>query len=94
MMEQGAIALATDQEDLQDQDDIEDDEVKPTDSMIVVAITEDDFSHLEVQLYTEDGSLFVHHDINLPDFPLCLAWMDIPPFLIDGSQVDALCKAL
>ena len=53
-----------------------------------MALTEDEDSHLEVQLYSEDGNLYVHHDIYLPDFPLCLAWMDCPPFLVDGSQVN------
>lgn len=55
-------------------------QVKPTDYMLVAALTEDDFSHLEVHLFTEDGTLFVHHDINLPELPLCLAWLDCPPF--------------
>ena len=28
---------------------------------------------------TKDGeqNMFVHHDVPLPDFPLCTAWMDI-----------------
>lgn len=39
-----------------------------------VAMTEDEFSHLEVQLLSDDGNLYVHHDITLPDFPLSLAW--------------------
>jgi periodic tryptophan protein 1 len=71
-------------------DDDEDDEIKPNDSLLVVAMTEDEYSHLEVQLYnSEEGNLFVHHDITLPEFPLCLAWMDCPPYLNekDGSQL-------
>ena len=84
MIEQGDAALAMDE--VEDDEDMEDDEVKATDSMLVVAVTEDDFSHLEVQLFTEDGSLFVHHDINLPELPLCMAWLDCPPFLVDGAQ--------
>jgi periodic tryptophan protein 1 len=52
-----------------------------------VATTEDEFSSLEVQILTEDGSMFVHHDIALPDFPLCLAWLDCPPFLSQGTQL-------
>ena len=66
-------------------EDAEDDEIRPTDSLLVVAITEDEFSHLEVQLFTDDGNLYCHHDITLPDFPLCLAWMDCPPFQGDGG---------
>ncbi len=84
-LEQGGSALAIEKElDEADEDD-EDDEIRPTDSLICVAMTEDEFSHLEVQLFSEDGNLYVHHDITLPDFPLCLAWMDCPPFLGSGG---------
>jgi periodic tryptophan protein 1 len=85
MIEQGDIALAQDEES--DEEDAEDDEIKTTDALLVVAMTEDDYSHLEVHLLSEDGQLFVHHDISLPDFPLCLAWMDCPPFQADGGQI-------
>lgn len=87
-MEQGDIAYANDAEDeVWDDEDIEDNEIKATDALLVVAVTEDEFSHLEVQLFSEDGNLFVHHDITLPDFPLSLAWMDCPPYATaDGSQ--------
>ena len=27
----------------------------------------------------EEGNLYVHHDVLLPEFPLSLAWMDCPP---------------
>lgn len=37
-------------------------------------------------MLTEDLNLYVHHDIALPEFPLCLAWMDCPPFQQDGGQ--------
>jgi periodic tryptophan protein 1 len=71
-----------------DEEDAEDNEVRPTDSLLAVAITEDEYSHLEIQLLSDDGNLYVHHDIALPDFPLCLAWTDCPPFLAsDNSQV-------
>jgi periodic tryptophan protein 1 len=71
-----------------DEEDAEDNEVRPTDALLAVAITEDEYSHLEIQLLSDDGNLYVHHDIALPDFPLCLAWTDCPPFLAqDNSQV-------
>lgn len=71
-----------------DEEDAEDNEVRPTDALLAVAITEDEYSHLEIQLLSDDGNLYVHHDIALPDFPLCLAWTDCPPFLAaDHSQV-------
>lgn len=84
VLEQGVIALAMPADE--DDEDAEDDEIRHTDSVLVVAMTEDDFSHLEVQLLSEDGHMFVHHDITLPEFPLCLAWMDCPPFEADGGQ--------
>ena len=41
----------------------------------------------QIQVLTEDGTLFVHHDVTLPDMPLCLAWLDCPPFLVKGEQM-------
>lgn len=84
MLEQGDVALAVEEEE--DEDD-EDNEVRATDSVLVVAMTEDEHSHLEVQLLADDGNMFVHHDVALPDFPLCLAWMDCPPFRAEGGQL-------
>lgn len=86
MLELGDAALAVDPNEEEDED-AEDDEIRPTDSIIVVAITEDEYSHLEVQLLADDGTMFIHHDISLPEFPLCLAWMDCPPFQADGGQL-------
>ena len=86
-MELGAAALAIENDS--DDEDAEDDEVRQTDALLILAMTEDDFSHLEVQIYSEDGNLYVHHDISLPDFPICLAWLDCPPYTdLDGSQLQ------
>ena len=65
----------------EEKEDADDDEIRVTDSVVVLAVTEDEQSHLEVQVFTEDGHLYTHHDILLPDFPLALAWMDIPPYV-------------
>ncbi|KAI9469775.1 MAG: WD40-repeat-containing domain protein [Benjaminiella poitrasii] len=52
-------------------------EVLPTDNMLLAAKTEDDISQLEVYIYEENqDNLYVHHDIMLPSFPLCLEWLD------------------
>jgi periodic tryptophan protein 1 len=65
--------------------DAEDDErseleVLPTDNLLVAAKTEDDVSQLEVYVYDESqDNLYVHHDLMLPNFPLCLEWLDFPP---------------
>ncbi|CAE6439026.1 unnamed protein product [Rhizoctonia solani] len=55
-------------------------QVLPADNMIVTAKTEDEVSHLDVYIYNDDEeNLYVHHDILLPSFPLCLEWLDFPP---------------
>ncbi|KAI7902100.1 WD40-repeat-containing domain protein [Cokeromyces recurvatus] len=52
-------------------------EILPTDNMLLAAKTEDDISQLEVYVYEEnEDNLYVHHDIMLPAFPLCLEWLD------------------
>lgn len=45
-----------------------------------MAKTEDEISQLEVYVYDESQeNLYVHHDLMLPNFPLCLEWLDFPP---------------
>jgi len=52
-------------------------QILPTDNLIIAARTEDDVSQLEIYVYGEqEDSLYVHHDILLPSFPLCLEWLD------------------
>ncbi|EKU22158.1 hypothetical protein NGA_0225500 [Nannochloropsis gaditana CCMP526] len=69
-----------DEED-DDSEDMEDHMIKSTDAVVLVANTEDEeHSALEVHVYEEDtGSLYIHHDISLPAFPLCVAWGHCPP---------------
>jgi len=60
--------------------DAEDVRLRSSDSIVVVAKTEEEFAALEVHVYEQDtGNLFVHHDIPLPAFPLCLSHGDISP---------------
>lgn len=68
-----------------DGDDSEEDEdmiIKAEDAVIVCARNEDDVSHLEVWIYEDtadgDSNMYVHHDIIIPAFPLCTAWLDCP----------------
>lgn len=72
---------------LKDQDDddseeVEDMTIRPMDSVIVCARTEDDVSHLEVWIYEDldegDSNMYVHHDVIISAFPLCTAWLDCP----------------
>lgn len=76
-------------DDDDDESDAEDHEIRPTDAVVLVATTEDEeYSSIEVHVYEEEtGGLYVHHDIALPAFPLCLAWGDCPPSLdAEGGQ--------
>jgi periodic tryptophan protein 1 len=64
-------------DDVDEQEELEEMQVAPTDHMLLAAKTEDDISHLEVYVYEgEEDNLYVHHDILLPSFPLCLEWLD------------------
>jgi periodic tryptophan protein 1 len=68
----GMDNLQVDDED----DDSEAENVRLTDddAIVLVAKAEDDFASLEVHVYDQNtGNLYVHHDIPLPAFPLCLA---------------------
>lgn len=72
----GPMYFAEDEDD--ENSDVEDTNLSPDDALIVVAKTEEDFASLQIHCYEEKtGNLFVHHDIPLPSFPLCLAHGDI-----------------
>ncbi|KAG6841155.1 hypothetical protein C0991_001283 [Blastosporella zonata] len=63
-----------------EEDEREELEVLPTDNLIVIAKTEDEISQLEVYVYDESQeNLYAHHDLMLPNFPLCLEWLDFTP---------------
>mmetsp|Transcript_48578 Transcript_48578/g.115634 ORF Transcript_48578/g.115634 Transcript_48578/m.115634 type:complete len:553 (+) Transcript_48578:54-1712(+) len=61
-------------------DDSENDEenmIRPSDSIILACHSEEDGHMLDVYVYDdEEGSLFVHHDLMLNAFPLCVAYTD------------------
>lgn len=57
----------------------EDYTIRKTDSIIVAATAQNDHSNLEVYIYEHNNSnLYVHHEIILQSYPLCLEW--IPQF--------------
>lgn len=57
-------------------DEKEDYTIRKTDSLIVAATAENDHSTLEVYLYDHKSSdLYVHHEILLGSYPLCLEWL-------------------
>ncbi|KAJ7593361.1 WD40-repeat-containing domain protein [Mycena floridula] len=80
------ITLKEDEED----DERQDLQILPTDNLIVIAKTEDEISQLEIYVYEESqDNLYVHHDLMLPNFPLCLEWLDFPPSSSSSSTDPA-----
>ncbi|KAI9494356.1 WD40-repeat-containing domain protein [Zychaea mexicana] len=62
------------QEEAEEREELQ---VLATDNLLLAAKTEDDVSQLEVYVYERsEENLYVHHDIMLPSFPLCLEWLD------------------
>lgn len=60
-----------------DEDEDEELKIEATDNLLLACKTEDDVSYLEVYVYEEsEDNIYVHHDILLPSFPLCLEWLD------------------
>ncbi|XP_026323363.1 periodic tryptophan protein 1 homolog [Hyposmocoma kahamanoa] len=60
--------------------DEEDDIIKPNDNLLLVGHVESDASILEVYVFNEEeGSFYVHHDLILPWFPLCIEWLSHDP---------------
>ena len=52
--------------------------IRNSDSLIVTATADDDHSNLEVYVYDhKNGDLYVHHEIILSSYPLCLEWLHI-----------------
>jgi len=57
-------------------EDKDDYNIRKTDSLIVTATANDDHSNLEVYIYDhKNGDLYVHHEIILGSYPLCLEWL-------------------
>ena len=66
-------------EDDEDEDDNEDVELRASDAIFLCAKTEEDLSCVEMHVYDDEaGSLYVHHDVTLPAFPLALEWLRLP----------------
>ncbi|KAJ4769193.1 Transducin/WD40 repeat-like superfamily protein [Rhynchospora pubera] len=66
-----------------EEEEIEDMTIKPTDAVILCARVEDEVNLLEVCIFEEaedgDSNMYVHHDIILSAFPLSMAWLDCRP---------------
>ena len=54
-------------------------QILATDNLVLATKVEDGLSHLEVYVYEDDAdNIYIHHDITLPDIPLCVEWLNIP----------------
>lgn len=50
--------------------------IRKTDSILVAATAENDHSNLEIYVYEhEHSNLYVHHEIILGSYPLCIEWL-------------------
>lgn len=60
-----------------DDEEREDLQILQTDNLLLAARIEDEIAHLEVFVYEDDAdNLYVHHDIMLPAYPLCVEWLN------------------
>lgn len=86
------ISLPNQEEIVQDK---QESQVYPTDNLILSTRTEDDISYLDIHVYDDGAdefadpevptgherpnALYVHHDLMLPAFPLCVEWINFRP---------------
>jgi periodic tryptophan protein 1 len=59
-------------------EDKDDYTIRKGDNLIVTATADDDHSNLEVYIYDhKNGDLYVHHELILGSYPLCLEWLKV-----------------
>jgi periodic tryptophan protein 1 len=80
------ITLGADEDD---EDDREELQIFATDNLLLAARIEDEVAHLEVYVYEDEAdNLYVHHDIMLPAYPLCVEWINSHPGKSTADAAD------
>lgn len=80
----------TDQDLQEERDEMK---ILPSDNLILAGRTEEDVSYLEVYVYDDEGeepSLYVHHDLMLPSFPLTIESIRSRPGTTDSGNFCAI----
>eukprot|EP00162_Nutomonas_longa_P011316 comp20480_c0_seq1/m.41303 comp20480_c0_seq1/g.41303 ORF comp20480_c0_seq1/g.41303 comp20480_c0_seq1/m.41303 type:complete len:571 (-) comp20480_c0_seq1:55-1767(-) len=66
--------------EVSDDEEIEDFTLKPSDAVLLLGRSDDDFSSMEVHVFEEDEeNIYVHHDVIIPAFPLSLNFLGVEP---------------
>ncbi|KAI5955129.1 PWP1 [Candida jiufengensis] len=101
--------------EIDEQEEKKENQIYPTDNLVLATRTEDDISWLDIYIYDDgagapngaeeeeedkldadvanglvrDSTLYVHHDIMLPAFPLCVEWINYTPGQeqVEGSNI-------
>jgi len=75
------VYLKRNEGEMEEDSDEEEEELKPTDYQLVSCHNEDEgVSTLQVHIYEpDDQNLFVHHDVMLQNFALCVEWLSYLP---------------
>jgi len=92
MNEEGEVEPSNLPNAVEDNEDMEDDLILNTDALVVVGCAEgQEYSSLEVYVYEkEKNNIYVHHEIMLNSFPLCLEWIPYHPATNDKDKYNFL----